>query len=174
MVLTLIHCEIKDEGARYLASALKKNDTLESLFLESNEIKDQGAEHLASMLETNNVLVMLFLNNNQVTNIGAEFFIKVSKANISISSIKLDCNEINDELLQVIDNSLKTVPENLVQEEIEFNNKRTIDELYGNITQEELPHKKIKLEDINQSPIQTELVGDDSSVDPCISDLELE
>ena len=76
--------------------------------------------------------------------------------------------------MQVIDNSLKTVPKNLVQEEIEFYNKRTIDELYDNITQEELPHKKIKLEAINQSPIQTELVGDDSSSDFCISDLELE
>ncbi|MDP5110348.1 MAG: hypothetical protein NWP47_03060 [Rickettsiaceae bacterium] len=172
--LILINCEIKDEGVRYLASALKKNDTLESLFLESNEIKDQGAEYLATMLETNNALVMLYLNNNQITNIGAEFFIKVSKVNITIHFISLDFNKISDELLQVIDNSLNTVPENLVQEEIEFNNKRTIDELYDDITQEELPNKKIKLEDTNQSPIQTELVGDASSINSCVSDLELE
>ncbi|CAK9100088.1 LRR and CARD domains-containing protein 3) (Nucleotide-binding oligomerization domain protein 3) [Durusdinium trenchii] len=56
---------IAKRGATALAEALRSNETLESLDMNSNEIGERGAEELAEALRVNKTLDTLDLGNNQ-------------------------------------------------------------------------------------------------------------
>ena len=57
--LDLTRNAIAEEGALWLAAALKKNSTVTSLNLFGNRIVSQGAERLAAALEQNSTVASL-------------------------------------------------------------------------------------------------------------------
>lgn len=72
--LTLLHCNVDDNGATFLANVLR-NHPLKELALELNGIRDPGATALAG-LEVNKGLKVLKLMGNQMTDIGAFALVK--------------------------------------------------------------------------------------------------
>lgn len=193
--LYLEYNEITDQGAMHLSSLLA-NNTLQSLYINHNKITDIGAELFIKALRKNTSIEHAECNYNEINKELLQDIEEIVKNNrkglirLVLSNREMQeelslSNEEAQELLQNIgiEEELNTTTENLVQEEfteeseeIESNNKRTIDALDDDIIQEEQrASKKIKLEEsTDQLPIQTELVGEDSSSDSCISDIELE
>lgn len=68
--LTLLHCNVDDNGATFLANVLR-NHPLKELALELNGIGDPGATALAEALKVNKGLKVLKLMGNQMTDAGA-------------------------------------------------------------------------------------------------------
>jgi Ran GTPase-activating protein (RanGAP) involved in mRNA processing and transport len=52
---------IGDQGAKYLADAIKINSTLQEIYLGDNSIEDEGAEYLSQAIKLNSTLQVLTL-----------------------------------------------------------------------------------------------------------------
>jgi len=57
---------IEDEGAKYIADALKVNQTLTEIDLYGNKIGDGDVKHLAEALEVNKTLTFMNLASNNI------------------------------------------------------------------------------------------------------------
>ncbi|CAF1691539.1 unnamed protein product, partial [Adineta ricciae] len=57
---------IQDEGAEYLADALRINTTLTKLVVDDNFIGNEGVKHFADALRINTTLTTLDLTNNYI------------------------------------------------------------------------------------------------------------
>ena len=57
--------QIEDEGAEYIAQGLKRNKTLEYIYLNGNRIGNNGAFKIANELVNNNITVkgVIMFNN---------------------------------------------------------------------------------------------------------------
>lgn len=69
--LSLLHCNVSDEGATLLANFLHNNSTLTELALELNGIGDTGTQELAKLLTVNKTIKVLKLMGNKMTDKGA-------------------------------------------------------------------------------------------------------
>ncbi|CAF4277639.1 unnamed protein product, partial [Adineta steineri] len=111
--------------ARYVAKALRKNQTLTTLILCDNQIGDIGAQHiaeaiesdqtlqkdlhdriaklgshytniLASALNINQTLIELDLSKNSIGDAGAQSLAKALQKNQTLLTLCLNCNSIDD------------------------------------------------------------------------------
>jgi hypothetical protein len=57
---------IGEQGARYLAEALKENSTLQKIYLECNHIESQGAKWIVHVIEVNSALLTINLAENEI------------------------------------------------------------------------------------------------------------
>jgi Ran GTPase-activating protein (RanGAP) involved in mRNA processing and transport len=95
---------IGDEGARYIADALKVNSSLHDIDLKHNNIGDEGAQAIAEALKVNgfepvvyysleNSIMQIDLGFNIISNLGASAFADLFfKFNSSVKSINLTEN----------------------------------------------------------------------------------
>ena len=92
---------IGDEGVKQLAEALKCNQTLISLTLESHYfagggIKSEGASALAEALKSNRMLTHLNLEENKIGQEGAEALANALESNNMLTYLNLHSNKIGD------------------------------------------------------------------------------
>ena len=67
---------ITDEGAAFLADALKNNHTVEEVYLHYTFVNDRGLQHLLEMLGQNTTLKKLELGNSGITENGVKAIFK--------------------------------------------------------------------------------------------------
>jgi hypothetical protein len=103
-------------GAKAIAEALKKNNTLLELNLSYNKIDDDGAIAIVEALKENSTLLNLILCNNNIGDNGARVIAEAEalKENNSIKLIDLTYNEkISRETKNYITLSFKTREPNI-------------------------------------------------------------
>jgi Ran GTPase-activating protein (RanGAP) involved in mRNA processing and transport len=88
---------IGDEGAKYLAEAIKLNSTLQEIYLDLNNIEAQGAEYLAEAIKVNSTLRVIQLNSNNIGDEGTRYFAEAIKVNSALQQINLDYTNIEAE-----------------------------------------------------------------------------
>ncbi|MCE3254583.1 MAG: protein NLRC3-like [Rickettsiaceae bacterium] len=93
--LNLDSNNIDDKTAAIIAKSLEENTTLLSLSLTNNNIKDEGAIALAKMLKINSTLISLYLNKNQIGNLGAAAIEEALEINRGLKIIELQENNID-------------------------------------------------------------------------------
>lgn len=105
--LDLRYNAIGPKGAKELAEALKENQTLISLDLCSNTIYSEGVKELASVLLKNQTLTSLNLSNNKIGHEGTKELAEALKMNRTLTSLNLNGNAINSEGAKVLASLLK-------------------------------------------------------------------
>ena len=98
--------EIRDKGAKALASALRVNAVLTSLDVGVNKIGPTGATAIADALRVNEVLTTLNLWFNNVGNEGALALASALRVNGVLTSLDLGRNQIGDEGAKAIGKAL--------------------------------------------------------------------
>lgn len=86
-------CEIDDEGASHLATALGDNTMLTSLNLSSNKISDPGIAALCEALKTNTTLTTLELSGNKIGSAGAAALAGLLAASPTLKNLDLRGND---------------------------------------------------------------------------------
>ena len=88
-----------DQGAFYLAEALKVNNTLRNLeFKVHKQISDKGYSYLAEALKMNNGLIQLTFEYNNISNQGAIYFSEALKVNNHLEFLRLHESFITKEI----------------------------------------------------------------------------
>lgn len=107
--LSLSSNSIGDEGATYLATAMKKNtDTcLQSLAIDDNDIGTEGAVALALMIKSNMSLHSLVMEGNDIGDEGAEALADALESNIALLSLNVCSCDIGNDGAVAIANALK-------------------------------------------------------------------
>ena len=95
------------EGAKVIAEALKKNNTLHTLDLSYNKICPEGAKEIAEVLEKNNTIHTLDLRDNDIGYKGAKYLAKALKKNNTLHTLDLKFNKICLEGAKEIAEALK-------------------------------------------------------------------
>lgn len=91
--LKLDYNEIGSKGAAYLSLfALNTNVKLIDLNLRNNVIGYNGTKHLSLMLKNNTILIKLKLSKNGITNKGAEYLSLMLRTNITLTKLILYVN----------------------------------------------------------------------------------
>ncbi|CAF1332483.1 unnamed protein product [Rotaria sp. Silwood1] len=88
---------IRNDGMKYLASALKNNKTLKALYLQWNFIGDLGVQYLADTLQVNTTITTLHLAWNIITNVGVRYLADALKCNTTLTTLNLVSNNIFDD-----------------------------------------------------------------------------
>ncbi|CAF1104530.1 unnamed protein product [Rotaria sordida] len=99
--------KIGDTGAKYLADALKNNQILTTLNLLLCGITDAGVQHLAEALRNNQTLTTLHLSSDQIGNAGAKYLADVLKNNKALTALYLSGNKISDTGAEYLADALK-------------------------------------------------------------------
>ncbi|PFX26727.1 Protein NLRC5 [Stylophora pistillata] len=97
--LHLTYNQLTDEGAKYLADAIRDNNCqLRWLDLSINNIRDKGAQHLAEAISNENCqLCTLSLALNNITDKGAQHLADaISNENCQLHTLDLTHNNITD------------------------------------------------------------------------------
>jgi len=81
-------------------------DSLKKICFENNNIKDKGVIALAKALEENDTLLSLYLESNQITQVGAKEIGAILSNKYKLSKINLNNNPLKDEGLIAIANGL--------------------------------------------------------------------
>jgi len=105
--LNLYGNNIDDDGARYIADALKVNHSLEELNLRDNKISADGAKQIAYALKVNHSLKSLNLGNNKIGDEGAKQIADALKDNHSLEELNLSENKIGANVAKQIADALK-------------------------------------------------------------------
>ncbi|CAF0913181.1 unnamed protein product [Adineta steineri] len=99
--------EITTEGIFLLAEALQSNTTLLTLDLRGNNILDEGVYALTNALSTaNTTLKLLNFSDNNTTDQGAEYFARMLETNETLTHLWLDTNQIGDQGIQMLADTL--------------------------------------------------------------------
>lgn len=107
--LSLINCEIKDEGAVALANALKTdNTTVSNLIIPYNKIGDEGAMAFADTLRQNTNLQELDMAGNHLTCAGAATILEALKHNTNLRTLRLRGCEIDSSIMELLLDIVKT------------------------------------------------------------------
>ncbi|CAF0759997.1 unnamed protein product [Adineta ricciae] len=105
--LTLNHNQITCKGVFILGSVLYDNTTLTKLVLAKNSIGDLGIQYLSQILATNHVHTSkLDLSSNKITCKSIQYLSEMLKTNEILCSLWLNENEITDEGVYSLVNSL--------------------------------------------------------------------
>ena len=88
-VLNLRNCQLGDGGARVLLEFLRRNTTLEKLYLTCNDIGDDGVLALAEALRSNPTLTELCLGGNDLGDDGARALVGALRSNTTLTSLDL-------------------------------------------------------------------------------------
>lgn len=101
--LSLRHSAIRDFGCRLLADSFAKNQTLESVNLESNRIGVSGAEALASYLiiTKGRGLISLKLSYNEIGNEGCIALAEALTTNTTLKELTMKSNKIDTALVDI-------------------------------------------------------------------------
>mmetsp|Transcript_35447 Transcript_35447/g.92734 ORF Transcript_35447/g.92734 Transcript_35447/m.92734 type:complete len:1347 (-) Transcript_35447:1023-5063(-) len=123
--LDLTENVFSSEGARAIGMALQRNNSLEELVLNGNQLTDLGCESVVEALKVNNVLCRLHLVNCGFGDVALKSFgdamkkTSQNKANSSenmqrwtLNSIDLQDNDISDEGIRHLSNSLRIAMKN--------------------------------------------------------------
>ena len=94
--LTLQMNQVGNAGAQALARALEKNQGLQTLVLSCNQVGDEGAGALARMLEKKQNLQSLYLNLNEIGDRGAQALASGLEKNRGLQTLELDSNQVGD------------------------------------------------------------------------------
>jgi Ran GTPase-activating protein (RanGAP) involved in mRNA processing and transport len=106
--------KITGKGATILANALYNNTTLTELYLSKNKISDIGVHSLAQTLSINNfTLKLLDLHSNNITDEGVEYLAEMLKINKTIIRLGLGFNQISDQGVRLLANTITHYNENL-------------------------------------------------------------
>jgi Ran GTPase-activating protein (RanGAP) involved in mRNA processing and transport len=93
--INISHCEIGDEGARWIASWLAHNRTLTHLNMSDCNILSGGARFIAdALLRENARLVKLDIGRNQIEDVGAQCLAEVLVHNSTLSWLNISRNRI--------------------------------------------------------------------------------
>jgi len=113
---------ITGKGATILANALYNNMILTELYLSKNQISDIGVHSLAQKLSMNNsTLKLLDLHSNNITDEGAEYLAEMLKINKVIIRLGLGFNQISDQGVRLLANTMTYYNENLQWLSLSFN-----------------------------------------------------
>jgi len=102
---------IGGQGVQQLADALKKNNTLQELNLNTNYIRDVGAKYIkyiAEMLAVNTTLQTISLCINSIGDKGAESIATSLSNNTSLHNIYLNNNTISDKGAEKLADALES------------------------------------------------------------------
>ncbi|CAJ1351054.1 unnamed protein product [Effrenium voratum] len=107
--LLKLECEGNNLGvqaAEKIGEALRKNDTLRSLNLESNNLTASGNDQkgiikLADALQENQSLRVLMLSKNGITAQAGEYFVRAIEANDSLTLVDLSGNDASPSVEQL-------------------------------------------------------------------------
>ncbi|CAE8735131.1 unnamed protein product, partial [Polarella glacialis] len=107
--LQKLECEGNNLGVRAaeeIGKALRKNNSLRSLNLESNNLTDSGNDQkgiikLAEALHDNESLRVLMLSKNGITMQAGEYFVKAIEANESLTLVDLSGNDASPSVEQL-------------------------------------------------------------------------
>ncbi|CAM2702981.1 unnamed protein product [Rotaria socialis] len=105
--LSLEKNRIGQQGAQYIADALRMNQTLTTLCLDTNQIGQRGAEHIADALKTNRTLTTLYLGENQIGQYGARHIAEALKTNRTLTTLGLEQNQIGQKGTEYIADALQ-------------------------------------------------------------------
>ncbi|CAF1331533.1 unnamed protein product [Adineta steineri] len=104
---------IGDEGAQFLAEALRNKTTLASLQLTNNQIGAKGAQYLSSILQNNVRLTKLDLRDNNIGDQGALCIANALQDNMTLTKMNLSFNRITataaDQLYVLFQNKTELV-----------------------------------------------------------------
>jgi Ran GTPase-activating protein (RanGAP) involved in mRNA processing and transport len=102
LAISLYYSGIGDEGAKYLAEAIKFNSSLQRIDLEDNNLGFEGATIKLSLS-----LQQINLGKNNIGDEGAQSLVEALDLNSSLQEIRLYSNEIHYDLKYEIDEMLK-------------------------------------------------------------------
>ena len=105
--LDLMFCDLCDDGACKIGSALRKNISLISLNLKFNRIMDTGAKYIAIGLKQNESLKSLLLGWNNIDNDGANEILLAFTTNFTLFTLDLSKNLVSKPILDVINCKLE-------------------------------------------------------------------
>jgi Leucine-rich repeat (LRR) protein len=88
--------KIKGAKSKYLADALKENNTLKKLCLIGAEIEDQETESIIDVMKGNTTLTTLSLQQNEITDIGVSNLTNVLAKNTTLTELNLSYNPIKN------------------------------------------------------------------------------
>mmetsp|Transcript_703 Transcript_703/g.1308 ORF Transcript_703/g.1308 Transcript_703/m.1308 type:complete len:252 (+) Transcript_703:95-850(+) len=83
-----------DADIGFIAEAIKRSTTLQTLVLRFNEIGDEGARLLADSLAHSSSLRDLRLNSNRIGDQGVSYLLVALKDSANMESIDLSCNRL--------------------------------------------------------------------------------
>ena len=107
-VIDLCDQGISAELVEHLAKVLKSNSSLKEIYLSNNNhIGDKGWKYLAEALKVNNSLEKIELNDFGIKTEGAKCLVEVLKVNTSLKYILLRCNDLGDEGMKHLKEGLK-------------------------------------------------------------------
>ena len=104
--LIIIKCNIDDEEATLLATALKNNTTLTELTIYENNMGNKGATALATIIEKDTVLLIIYFDLNQIGDEGAKALATALEKNRTLERLSLYNNIIGDEGAKAIAKAL--------------------------------------------------------------------
>lgn len=106
--LDLGFCSISDEGVAALSKSLIQNSTLKILYLSGNSISENGFRHLGMALQKNRSLEALYLTGNRGRAEGSRLIAKGLQYNHSLTKLFLNGNHIEGEGASSISDILKS------------------------------------------------------------------
>ncbi|CAF3298106.1 unnamed protein product [Rotaria sp. Silwood2] len=121
--LNLESNDITAEGAQYIAQILRNSRTLTELYLSKNYLGDRGVKFLANALSENKIdtqeqsnngifvtnqtmLQHLYLGQNNITDEGLKYLCDMLKTNRTLSWLWLTGNEISNQGVKLLSNTL--------------------------------------------------------------------
>lgn len=97
----------KDPDSIIIASLIKTNSTLETLYLQGNQISDAGAKAIAECLIVNSTLTGLYLHTNRIGDAGAEALSESLSKNETIKELYIYENLIEKQGKVALENVKK-------------------------------------------------------------------
>lgn len=86
-----------NKGIELLSKALKKNETLQHIYLDGNELSDEGIKCLADVIKVNKTLKKMSLNDNDISDEGIKIMADAMKVNTTIHELCLSDNGFSEE-----------------------------------------------------------------------------
>jgi len=96
--IDLAGTKLGDKGAKRLALAISRSNSIKGLGLEGCGIGDEGANCLAKALEQNHSLQQVSLTNNDIGDVGAERLAEALERNETVENVDLDGNPMSEEM----------------------------------------------------------------------------
>lgn len=104
--LIIINCNIDDEKAILLATALEKNTTLTKLIIYQNNMGNKGATALATIIEKDTILLIIHFDFNQIGDEGTKALATALEKNRTLKTLSLYTNIIGNEGAKAIAEAL--------------------------------------------------------------------
>jgi Ran GTPase-activating protein (RanGAP) involved in mRNA processing and transport len=95
-VLNLCNNELRDNGAKHIASLLDTNTSIEHLWLSANMIGDDGTEAICNSLRHNKTLQQMSLRANLITDKGAKFVGDLLLVTTTLTHLTINYNQIKE------------------------------------------------------------------------------